>query len=80
MECPYCRGQLEPGKLYASFGGSTCLGYWYPAGTKPLELPTAGRLKKLGGLRLGGHDPGSLRSTEAWYCRSCKRMTLFNVE
>ncbi len=59
MECPYCRGQLEPGKLYASFGGATCLGYWYPAGTKPLELPTAGRLKKLGGPAWAAMTPAA---------------------
>lgn len=80
MECPYCHGELEAGRLCASYGGATSVGYWYPAGTKPLQLPTAGRLKKLGGLRLGGHDPASLRCAEAWYCRTCKRMTLFNVE
>lgn len=79
MECPYCHGGLEPGTLQASYGGATSLGYWYPAGTKPLQLPTKNRLKKLGGLRLGGHDPSSLRNVEAWYCRTCKRMILFNV-
>ena len=79
MECPYCRGELEPGKLYASYGGATSVGYWYPAGTKPLQLPTVNRLKKIGGFRLSGHDPIGPRNAEAWYCRTCNRLTVFNA-
>lgn len=80
MECPYCRGGLEPGKLYAAYAGSATMGYWYPAEVKPLQLPTAGRVKKFGGFRLGGHNPVGLRNVEAWYCRTCNRLTIFNAK
>lgn len=52
MECPYCRGELEPGAL------SLCArdpSFWMPRGTK-LLFYTKKKVEKAGGFRvLAGH-------------------------
>lgn len=75
MECPYCNGELEPGTIRAGRDPM----YWYPNG-KALIFPTKGRIERRGGFRLGDRDPLAYAEAEAWYCRTCKRLIVFDAK
>lgn len=74
MECPYCHGELEPGELFTSVRGETAI--WYPKG-KRILFPTRKRLEKVGAVKIS-QVSNALNHT--WYCRNCKRLTIFNVK
>lgn len=64
---------MEPGELRSMRDPVD----WYPKG-KEIFLPTKKRLEQAGGLRVAGF-PDRLR-VEAWYCRTCNRLTIFNAK
>lgn len=75
MECPYCHGELEPGNLSICYRDPT---YWLPKGTK-MVFHTKSKVERAGGLFLGPRS-GESPDWEAWYCRNCKRLTVFDVK
>lgn len=73
MECPYCHGELEPGTHVSGYGS-----WWVPKGERIGLFMSESKIKRAGGFKIGRAK--TVFEAEAWYCRTCKRLTLFNVE
>lgn len=73
MECPYCRGEMEPGTHISSDGS-----YWLPQGMRWGLTSTARKIHEAGGFHVG--RPKTWYEAEAWYCRTCNRLTIFDAK
>lgn len=73
MECPYCHGGLEPG-TYVSGHGSL----WVPRGVRIGLVMSHRKVTQAGGFRVG--RPRTFYEAEAWYCRTCDRLTVFDAK
>jgi len=73
MECPYCHGGLEPGALVSGYGS-----YYLPKGVRWGFMTTSRKLKEAGGFLVG--RPKAHYEAEAWYCRACNRLTIFDAK
>lgn len=72
MECPYCHGELEPGGIQSLRDPI----FWCPRGERAGWFTTRRSIERRGGFRL----TGSYGETEAWYCRTCDRLTVFDAK
>ncbi|MDE6280683.1 MAG: hypothetical protein K2M15_02655 [Oscillospiraceae bacterium] len=72
MECPYCHGELEAGAVISLRDPI----YWCPEGEKAGWFTTRRGLERRGGFRL----TRGYGKAEAWYCRTCNRLTVFNAK
>lgn len=74
MECPYCQGAMEPGNIISSRGPIL----WCPSGEKAGFFTTERKIREAGGFRVG--RPKTWYEAEAWYCRTCNRLTIFDAK
>ncbi len=73
MECPYCHGEMEPGNVISLRDPMV----WCPRGETAGVFTTTRRLEQRGGFRLTSLLE---RTAEAWYCRICNRLTIFDAK
>ena len=74
MECPYCRGEMEPGRIT----GFRNPGYWLPKGMGVGLMATKRKIEERGGFRVGRAE--FYWDIDAWYCQTCNRLTIFNAK
>ena len=73
MECPYCHGELEPGTHISGHGS-----YWLPKGLRWGLTLSNRKIKEKGGFIVG--RPKTWYEAEAWYCRTCNRLIIFDAK
>ena len=73
MECPYCRGEMEPGTLI-----SNRRPVWVPKSERIGLMMSHRKIKESGGFNVG--RPKMYYEAEAWYCQTCNRLTIFNAK
>ena len=73
MECPYCHGELEPGTHVSGHGS-----LWVPQGVHIGLTISKRKNREAGGFNVG--RPRTFYEAEAWYCRTCNRLTILDAK